>query len=84
MIDPGSDDELNLDELSVAQSIINEAMPDTYTLRKLYGARWNAISSSTEFGGRFKCSVLRRRLKNIEVHPSKTGANAVQYRIKGR
>lgn len=76
--------ELSADEISEARSIIARARPGLYTLANLYGPEWKAKRSPTTFGARFKATVMRGSLPGIELHPQKTGANALQYTVYGR
>jgi len=58
---------LTPEEISLAQSIINNSPPGFYELRELYGSQWLKISSPTTFGKRFKETVNTTcLLKNIK------------------
>ncbi|VTO19759.1 hypothetical protein [Brevundimonas vancanneytii] len=72
---------LDPDEVAEAGRIIRGTPPGLYTLAKLYGAEWDMKLSPTTFGARFKASVVAGRLGGISLHPEKTGANALQYRV---
>lgn len=76
-------DEFELDEVELvdAVEVVQGTRPGTYTLKQLYGARWKAIESPTNFGMRFKASVEAGRLQGIELHPQKTATNAICYTI---
>ena len=74
---------LTAKELKKAQEIIDKAPQGRYTLKKLYGADWKAISSPTTLGDRFVVSVADGKLNSIAFHTHKTGANARLYNVKG-
>ena len=82
-MEDSSEFELTRDELETAQKVIDVAMPGVYTLKKLYGKGWDKEFSPTTFGTRFKKSVEEGQLSSIALHDKKTGANAVQYTVKG-
>jgi len=76
--------DLSPDELREAEQVIRRSPPGVYTLAKLYGPDWDTKVSPTTFGGRFKAAVSAKRLVGISVHPHRTGANAIQYRVHDR
>jgi hypothetical protein len=74
---------LTADELKQAQEFIDKALPGRYTLKKLYDKTWKTFPSLTKFGERFAASLTAGHLKSIAFYTKKTGANAMQYDVKG-
>lgn len=74
---------LSKEELENASIIISKIHAGTYTLKKIYGPIWKTVESPTNFGTRFKASVLSNQLSGIELSDTKKGNNSTLYIIGG-
>jgi hypothetical protein len=72
---------LSNEELQEAAVVVRRSPLGVYTLANLYGSLWRTKVSPTNFGSRFKASVIAGQVAGITVLPQKTGANAVQYQV---
>ena len=68
------------DELLITQEHINKKQSGTYELKEIFGKDWAHISSPTNYGARFKESVIRNILLNIELADKKSN-NHHTYKI---
>ena len=59
---------LTAEEITHAQSLIDEKQAGTYELKAIYGsAEWAKIVSPTSFGAKFKSAVNAHALANIKL-----------------
>lgn len=63
---------LSLEEVAIAQAMINQKVVGTYELNEIYDSHWSAINSPTTFGKKFKRSVREGKLQNIKLCSLKT------------
>jgi len=71
------------EELAEAAALVSQVLPGVYTAKQVYGPRWKEKESPTDFGLRLKAAVEAGHLTGIEVHPQKTGSNAIRYIVRG-
>jgi uncharacterized protein DUF1413 len=58
---------LTKEEIAQAVAIVRVHSHGTFELRQIYGAKWEAISSPTTFGKRFKATVEAGLIPGIHV-----------------
>ncbi len=71
---------LSTTELLQAQSLVRGLQPGRYELSQIYGPSWLSVTNPTNFGARFKASVIAGQLEFIELSEKKSN-NHQTYEI---
>lgn len=72
--------ELDINQIAIAQALINKRPPGLYELKEIFGSEWATIDNPTDYGTKFKYSVKNNLLKNITLDAKKSN-NHQNYKI---
>jgi len=72
---------LTTQELAIAKEVLVKQPAGKFTLKKMYGDRWSEIVSPTNFGRRFKHSVILGEVPRVTLWDKKSD-NHLTYNVQ--
>ncbi len=70
---------LNDEDKEVAQALINKLSSGVYECKEIYGSLWKGVKNHTNFGVKFKATVVAGKLVGISLGERKSNNHQTYY-----